>query len=279
MKTVIVYELPGSPRGRMIAKAMMEGIRSAGDNPVHRKALSHSGVEGDAAVFYGFMPPLGRLMQEYNRQGKPAVHVDLGYWGRTQGGHMRGYHKVAVNSRHPTDYFQNRRHDGSRVAQFGVRLSKWGKGKHILVAGMSAKNAMVENIPAQSWERDVIARLQKITDRPIWYRPKPSDGKATPIQGVKYAKQESLEQCLKNCHAVVTHHSNVGIDGIVAGVPCFSELGVATAMGKRDIGEIESPLYPDERQQWLNDIAYCQWNIAEMTNGDCWRHLKNEGLV
>lgn len=279
MKTVAVYELPGNPRAAIIARAFVEGIQRAGDMAIHRQALSHSGVEGDAAVFYGFMDPLPRLMQEYNALGKPAVHIDLGYWGRTQGGQMRGYHKVAVNSRHPTAYFQNREHDGSRVRQFGLHLKPWTGGRHILVAGMSSKHARVEGVAPQSWERDVIQRLQSLTDRPIWFRPKPSDPKAFPLPGTEYARGKSLEQCLTNCHAVVTHHSNVAIDGAIAGVPNFSALGVATAIGKTDFDKIDDPIYPDGRKQWLKDIAWCQWNVEEMRNGSCWTHLKNEGLI
>jgi hypothetical protein len=36
--------------------------------------------------------------------------------------------------------------------------------------------------------------------------------------------------------------------------------------------KIESPEMPD-RDQWLSDLAYCQWTPAEMRSGVVWKHL------
>ena len=36
---------------------------------------------------------------------------------------------------------------------------------------------------------------------------------------------------------------------------------------------IEQPMYFD-RQQWLNNLGYCQWYEKERVDGTAWNHLK-----
>jgi hypothetical protein len=151
---------------------------------------------------------------------------------------------------------------------------------------MGAKSAWAEQEePVESWERTVVETLRAQSDRKIIYRPKPSWTEAKPIPGTTFSPraQPLIELLGKQCHAVVTHHSNVAVDGLVSGVPAFIKLGAAAPMSlsTSNLAMIEYPYYPLDRyrEQWLNDLAYCQWSLKEMSNGACWSHLKEEGLV
>lgn len=276
---VTIYQQEGYERARAISEAMLQGLRRCGETPTVMDLAAGRGVTGDCAVFYGFRDPLPRLMQEYRAAGRFAVHIDLGYWGRTDGGRNAGYHKFAVNARHPTEYFQSRKHPADRVARFGLEVQPWKTGGHILVCGMSAKHARTEGLAHQEWEKNVICRLQEVTDRPILYRPKPGDNGAAPIPGSTMASGAVIGKYLQDCHAVVSHHSNAAVDAALAGIPSFSVCGVGTAIGLTDFDQIENPIYPDDREQWLADIAYCQFNLDEMANGTAWRHLKDDGII
>lgn len=261
----------------------MEGIGRAGDSVQMINARDYARGQVRIAVFYGYQGVLREAFEWQQAEGGIAVYVDLGYWGRHYGGRWSGYHKVVVNARHPTAYFQNRAHDGSRAAFHGIKPAPWRSGgKHILLAGMGAKAAGAEEQHPLVWEKKVIKALRKHTKRPIIYRPKPSDHAAKPIygDGIHYSPpSQPLDEVLKDCHAVVTHHSNVAVDGLVAGVPVFVWGGVAMPMGCQDLAMIETPLRPDGREQWVNDIAYVQYSIAEMKQGLAWRYLKDEGLI
>lgn len=282
MTTVAVYELSGKSLSHKLCEAMSRGIARSGERVIRRNAESYVGPEADVAVFYGFIDPLQRAMADYRSRGG-AVYLDLAYWGRDR------HYKVSVNDRHPTAYFQKRKHDHSRAAAHGeeTRLKPWRpSGRHILLAGLSPKaSEVVERMPRYTWERDTIARLHQLTGREIVYRPKPSDKTAKPIPGSRFSDpaNEPLSAVMKNAHAVVVYHSNVAVDGIVAGVPAFAKLGVATALSERDVDldRIEAPkLVNDEaRRQWVDDIAWCQWTMDEMADGSVWRHLKSEGLI
>jgi hypothetical protein len=280
---VVVYQVRDHHRSRVTCEAMVRGIRRAGDSVAHLWEHDYTEPVADVAVFYGLEGRLPRVFRDYRRAGLRAVYIDLGYWGRRAGGRWSGFHKICVNSRHPTEYFQSRRHDDSRARVHALTLAPWrADGRHILLAGMGDKAARVEGMPTEAWERDAIRSLKRYTSRPILYRPKPSWKTARPIRdlGVEYSSpKDDVSRALANAWAVVTHHSNVAVDGLIAGIPAFCWEGVAAGLAGRELADIESPLFAEGREQWVNDVSWCQWSVAEMADGLPWRHLQNEGLV
>lgn len=282
MINAVAYKIESNGRSVGLCKAMAAGIAKSGDRCTILDPRSYyTGPQHDVAIFYGMGGNLKQVMADYRKAGKPTVYMDLGYWGRTEGGARSGYHKCAINARHPTAYFQNQPHRNDRFEKFGIKVRDWQrKGRHILLAGFSAKHAQFEGYQVHEWERSTILLIQQHTDRPIIYRPKPSDRFARQLAGVEYSPPEqSLADVLADCHAVVTSHSNVGVDALLEGVPVFTIEGVASTMGLNRFDLLESPVYPDGRKQWAADIAYCQFNVREMSMGIPWRHFKREGLI
>lgn len=279
MLSVAVYVLSGHTRSMRCGAAMREGIKRLGDLPFTLIETEHRGAEHDVAVFYGYTRSLQKVMEDYRAAGRPVVYIDLGYWGRVKND---GHHKVVVNGRHPTDYFQKRKHDDKRAKALGIEVQPWRKqGDHILLAGMGAKASVIaEHMVFESFERAAIAQLRQHTARPIFYRPKPSCRESGEIDGTVFSPPtQPLTDVLRNCHAVVTHHSNVAVEALVAGVPAFCMHGVAAPLSMQDYSQIERPLFPEGREQWVNDVAYTQWTWSEMAAGLPWRHLKDEGLL
>lgn len=260
---------------------MQAGINRLGIPAQLHSSATYRGVpKAPVAVFYGLAQGLRKVLTDYQARGLKAFYIDLGYWGRRKRTRWDGYHKIVLNGRHPTDYFQRRTHSPDRFRELGVKIEPWRKsGRHIIIAGMSAKAAAAEGFQANQWERSAIAKLRKITDRPLIYRPKPNWEGATPLVGSTFQKDVELEDALRNCYAVVTHHSNVGVDALMAGVPVFSTEGVASVLGRTSLKYIEDAVRPDGREQWAADLAHVQWSMDEMKSGACWRYLKDEGLV
>lgn len=260
---------------------MAEGIDRAGDSVHIFPAHCYRNPDAEIAVFYGFDANLRKVMADYRGLGRNVVYVDLGYWNRREGGSLSGYHKVVVNGRHPTGYFQDREHGPERAALLDLKIEPWKTGgRHIVLAGMSEKSALVEGFQANEWEQAAIAELRRHTERPIIYRPKPSWLFAKPIADTKFEPGENdLPRLLEGCHAVVTHHSNVAIDALLTGVPAFTVDGVASPLCFSDLARIESPWRPEGRERFVDDLAWCQWRPSEMRSGVVWRHLKDEGLI
>ena len=136
------------------------------------------------------------------------------------------------------------------------------------------------------WEEAAIATIRKHSDKPIVYRPKPQANRKPqlpPLLGTTYSDPvaRKIEDELKDAWAVVSHHSNAGLDALIAGVPCFQPDGVASVLGLADLSLIETPRLPsyEERRQLVHDVCYCQWNAAEIDAGLAWRHFRDEGLL
>lgn len=238
----------------------------------------------DAHVFYGLEGHLPQLFAAAIEESR-AVYIDLGYWGRREGGRYQGFHKVSVNARHPSAYYRFPAHAGDRFRKFGIPVDGWHwrgarvTGK-IILAGMGAKGAAAEGFGPQEWERAAVEAMRPFTSREIIYRPKPSDPLAAPIPGTTFSKKTMpVEELFSDAWAVVTHHSNVAVDALLAGIPVFCWGGVAREMGLQDFARIEDPHYPEDRAQWAADIAYTQWSVPEMAAGHCWQHLKSDALV
>lgn len=280
MRVAIYYSF-ANERSKLIAKALLRGIGRHEGNVQFIRARDYQGKpEADVAIHYGFAEGLRRIFEQYRDEGRKAVYVDLGYWHRRKRTRFDGYHKLVLNSRHPTEYFQNKRHAPDRFNRLGVKIAPWRKaGRHIVVVGMSGKGALAEGFRPEQWERQTIAQLRELTDRPIIYRPKPNWQEARPIPGTIFQRGVELDEALRNCHAVVCHHSNVAVDAILAGVPAICPIGVASVMGGTDLTHIESPPMPDGRHQWAADIAYTQYTMDEMISGEAWQYLKSEVLA
>jgi len=279
MQEVGVWYMRGKERSRKIAAALKHGARAAGMRVVMRPETEYRGPDTRIAAFYGFQNTLPRIMADYLEAGRRVVFVDLGYWHRHWGGRWEGYHKVAVDGRHPSRAQMSIDRNPSRLRRLAIHTTQWKRdGRHIIVAGMSAKSAESYGLKPEEWERWAIAEIRKHSKREIVYRPKPSWRGATRLQGARY-DAGPLANAFKGCHAVVTHHSNVAIDGLVSGVPAWVWDGAAVPMASQNLSRIERPKKPRDREQWLSRLAHCQWRVEEMRNGDLWRELRADGLI
>lgn len=279
-RTAMIYKTKGHKRSELIAEAVEAGLKHIGEKVVVRNCEDYDGIEGDYSVHYGLSGNLHRIFNDY-RESSTAIYFDLGYWQRRIKTRFDGYHKISVNSRHPTEYFQRFRHPYDRFQQLGVEIKPWKKNPNgkILVAGISQKAAIAEGIPPFDWETRAINKLKAHTKREIVYRPKPNCLRSRPITGSVFDKKMPLQIALIHAHAAVTRHSNVAVDAILAGVPAFCDYGVAVPMSRQDLTKIESPYFPEDREQWAADIAYCQWTPGEISLGLPFKLLKDEGVI
>lgn len=270
---------------------MAEGLRRIGGFPCNYPVTDWPRYAGlgcahlpDVAVFYGLEGCIPELFAYYRDFRRAAVYIDLGYWGRRDGGRWAGFHKVVVNARHPTAYFMDPERSGDRLERFGLEARPWRdpakQGNVILLGGMGDKGAAAEGFEPEEWERQTLATIREHTELPVLYRPKPSWKDAKPIQGMGYSsKAEDINW--GHLRACVSHHSNLAVDALAEGVGSFCWGGAGQPLSSQDLAQIENPpaVARDERQQLMANLAYCQWNVDEMRRGDVWRFLLEEGLL
>ncbi len=273
---VAVHVDTNSRRSIHIARAMAAGAKACGETVEIVEGFACP-IDADVCVAYGWRHP--ELFEAYRAAGAQFVYVDLGWWGRKpKGDVLGGFHKVTVNGREPGPYFRGT-HPSDRFAVHGLEIAPWRRnGRHILLAGMSAKSAKTRGYADCEWERQAIASIRAVTNRPIVYRPKPSDPDAWPIDGTHYSPpSDPVEAALAKAWAIVTLHSNVAVDGLLAGVPCMCLEGVGSAVSFA-LDQIDAPPLPDGREALMAAIAHQQWTPAEIADGSCWRYLRERAL-
>jgi hypothetical protein len=258
-----------------VADVLYSGFLACGYTPtIHPPSL----VGYDILAFYGMNATHSKMHQQMLAQKKKTVIVDAPYFGRNI-----GYYKVTVDQLHPK-YFQKFKHPSDRFNIFNLPVKTMRRfGEYILLAGIGVKSSKYYNIPYQSWDENATKILRKFTSKRILYRPKPNYSQfCRPISGTTWTQPNvDLINLLDKSYAVVTHHSNVAIDGLMRGVPCFAVEGLPSMIGLQDISKINSPkLFSDvEQKQILYDIAYTQWNLDEMASGKMIKHFQNEKLI
>lgn len=282
-----------SARSRTICAALQKGITLAGDIPIlldESTWKTHRIWQDDpptVAIFYSLHGKLRQALRDCTEAGAVAILLDLGYWKRHEGGRYQGYHRYAINGLHGVPISG---HPHERAFDFGLNAQasyyKAIPGDHILLCGMSEKASRVYGFKPQQWECWAISELNKYTNREIVYYPKLSWAGASPLPGTTFwrgADHDEIDNhpMLIRAHAVVTHHSNMGLRAIAKGIPVFTVDGICRYLNSGKLSDIEHPRIPGDhrRAQFLADVAYLQWSVPEMASGAFWKHIKEERLV
>lgn len=204
-------------------------------------------------------PPVYPLLNQAQVEGRDWYYGDHGYFHRFR------YYRITKNAYHhdgrgtaPPDRF--------RALQLNVHPA-WNTGGSAIVVCPNSPVYMTQfaKMDAHAWVLDVVARLGRVSDRPVIVRWK------------SHATIRPLYLDLHDAWMVVVFSSASAIEALMAGVPvCTLAPWAATArMGITDLAQVESPIYPDltERDQFLFNLAAQQWTLPEIRCGDAWRCL------
>lgn len=267
-------------RSKEMADAIERGVQRMGWQ-LEATAVREVVVKSDADMFVSYGWVNKPLFDFYLNGGRTYLYIDLGYWHRKNGmGDYSGFHKVVVNARHATHYFQCKR-PADRIED-APEIQPWRKdGEHIVVAGLSGKSAGSWGLRPMEWELRTVETIRALCNRSIVYRPKPSWKDARPIAGTQFSGgNESISDALAGAYGLVTLQSNAAIDALAAGVPFYAEDGLASAVGCLSLAElIARPRRDVDRAQFLADVGYCHWTRAEMADGSMFSQFLADGLL
>lgn len=217
------------------------------------------------------------------RSGKPTLVMDFPFWERKTKKEIRnGYYKISLNGVHPTKYLEaGMGEPGRYAATKGPIIKPWRRdGEYILIAGMGPKGSSIYRYLHGQWDRETIETIQRHTDLPVVFRPKPSDKNPPRLPGIIIDDvNQDLSVHFSKAAAIVTHHGNAALEAMMAGVPAFCHDGPATLIANRDFTRISNPVYSDERTAFFEKLAYWQWSYEEIVSGKPFLHLKKKGLI
>ena len=243
------------------------------------------GIDVIWSVLWNGRMARNRAIWERNiQQQKPTIVLEVG-------GINRGTTwKVGINGINRTAYFGEQNNDRTRADSLGLVCKSWRSvGDFILVCGQHDKSLQWQNMPRMStWVYDTIEEIQKHTDRSILFRPHPR----CPLPHIEHefknvkrqdpvkidGTYDDFDMSFNNIYATVSYSSNPGIHSIIEGVPAFvgpASLAYDAANDIDFLHDINNPLRP-ERQQWLNDYAWTEFTLEEISSGIPLKRLTNK---
>ena len=254
-KSVIVLREPRMWTWR-ISDAFHAGFRKLGWDVKIVDGMPPSGA--DLYAGYGWGQP---MQAAYQRHPEKLLHVDLAFWGRGD-----PYYKMAWNGRWTP--LADRDFDGARMAKHRIKVKPARKpGRRVLVCGMSAKAAKDWGLEPEQWEKAAIAALRAAGASEVIYRAKPSWYEAKRLPGAEFDyRHKPIEETLERVDGVVSHHSNASVDALVAGLPIYTEMGLARSLSVAKLEDVIGAETPDleSRQRFLRQVAWHQWSLPEI---------------
>lgn len=209
----------------------------------------------------GCQPESTIPIRKWEDAGRPWIYWDRGYARRVFAtwlprGENGGFYRWHVNA------FQLqalRDVPGDRWDALKTPVAPWQRGgDHIVIANGSITYDRFHL--TEGWLESTIRLLSRHTKRKILVRDKET--------------QRPLADDLKGAHCLVSHGSIAAVEAVIMGCPVFvSSESAAALVGKTDLTEIESPIYPD-RAKWLHSLAYCQFDEKELCDGTLWKLIE-----
>lgn len=229
-------------RGVRLLNALNKAAAQAG---VNAKITDHYSGKHEWLMLYGPGGMEGRYQafNEHIASGRRAVAWDMGYWARER------MMRVSIDALHPQEWIWRKELSPERIAGCALPFrNAYNPDGPIVVAGMGKKSKKIYG----EWDEAKMQELaSRFPDKQIIFRPKPEKSakdKPTPISSV-----------MDGASLVVTHHSNVTIDALIAGIPFECEDGAAKA-------------YRGDRDAFLRQLAWFQWKHEEAA--EAWKFLR-----
>lgn len=261
----------GALNSKPVFDAFASGVEKLGYTVVNNSIADVDVIW--SVLFHGRMLSNKTVWNNAKKAGRPVVVLEVG-------GINRGTTwKVGLNGINQGSYHVPSNVDDSRAKQLGLKLLPWRTdGEYIIICGQHNKSLQWADMPPMSkWIMDTIDTIQQFSKRTIIIRPHPR----CPLPYIESQFKNVYNQTpmhipgtydnfnldFSKVWSTVCWNSNPGSQSIIAGVPSFvGKSSLASAVANTDLSKIENPNMP-ERQQWLNELAYTEYTLAEIESG------------
>lgn len=220
-------------------------------------------------VIFGILRGVGEIIKRCEDLKHTYYHFDHAYYFKEQKHEINPIfnekiYRITKNSL-MLNYIDNIDEiDGDRIQKFKkyINIKPWKKsGDYILILPPSEHVKKWYNTP--NWEQETIEKLKKYTKREIIIKNKND--------------QVSYMNMLSGAWAVVTCQSTAAVDVLIEGVPSFcNDMSMAKPVSHTDLSLIETPFYPDNREEWIDSLLANQYLMSEIENGFAWNRLREK---
>jgi hypothetical protein len=214
-----------------------------------------------------------KIMKQCWQDSRDFYYVDTGYLGNQISSNnpsgWKLYHRIVKNNLQHTEIVPR---PGDRLDKLKIDIAKKKKtGSKILIAAPDEKPCKFYGIEKDQWIADTVAEIKRYTDRPIEIR----DRAKSRLDRVIH---NTLKQALDvDVHVLVTYNSVAATEAVLYGVPAITlaPANAAQPVCSQTLSNIDTPYYPDHDKlySWACHLAYGQYHISELKNGQAYRML------
>jgi hypothetical protein len=207
-----------------------------------------------------FKPQWLEICKKYNLK---FYNFDSGYFGN---GKKKTIFRLSVNNFQNVDPIIERPAD--RWEQLNIDQYSFKQGSAIVVVPPDRKIAHTLGLGSEDqWIDRTVLKIKSFTDREIKIRkrPEPRADRIVSNTFKDFIKDDTF--------CVVGYSSNALVEAAIHDIPVISLGHSATkSLYTYQLEDIEKikPVYPSDKQAWLNHLAYSQFTREELISGLAW---------
>lgn len=238
--------------------AMQAGLRRHGIDA--RLAGFDAPEPCDFAVVWG-----ARQRQVFDA-GRPVLVMERGHVGDRMAWTSCGWGGIGRRGRYPEGC-----DDGQRWAQHHGHLMQGWKagGGYALIIGQVENDQSIGDLDVAEWATDCASHLGELGWN-VRFRPHPLAPRWPTPAGLTVLRG-TLEQAFADAGLCVTFNSTTGVEAVLAGVPTVTldEGAMAWPVAGHALSDVLRP----RRWPWASDLAWTQWTVEEVAQGEAWGRL------
>jgi hypothetical protein len=199
-------------------------------------------------------------------------YMDSGYLGNkiseSNPNGWKYYHRIVPNDLQHNQVIPR---PSDRWNRLGIALKdRNAQGNTIVIVVPDDKPCTFYGIDREQWLESTLKTIKNHTDRPVVIRDRTASR--------RYRVAASFDELLADAFATVTFNSIAATESVIAGVPAFAlaPSNAAAPISNTDLTKIDNPWWPDQdqRHQWACHLAYGQFHVNELINGDAYKILR-----
>jgi len=261
----------GALNSKSVFEAFAKGASKLGHNVIVNKEADIEVIW--SILWHGRMARNKLIWNRNRKENKPIIVLEVGCLNRGV------YWKMGINGINKDAFFGPTGNDHQRADKLKLYLqNNHDPNGNILIADQHKKSGQWsdENF-SENYYNTTINEIRKFTDKKIIFRPHPrspikidiSQYKNIIIQNPQKIQNtyDNYNLNFQNLYAVINWSSNPGVLAAIEGIPTFvGPSSLAYDVSNHDLSEICQPKIFD-RRQWMNDVAYTEWSIDEISSG------------
>lgn len=243
--------------------ALMEGMRKHGDTPFIGSKTKPS--DADVAALWSWKRP--EITSATMNGGRRVLVMERGFVQP-----RNEWVSLAVDGFNGRGQFAEASDNGDRWERlFSHHLKSWREGgDYALLIGQVPGDPALNGTDHAAWVKSTAAKLLALGHK-VMFRPHPTAPMPCPAGAVLSAG--TLAENLSDAERVVAFSSTTAVEAVLAGIPTVvhDEGSIAFPMCSHDVA---APLVRPDRTRWCHNMAWRQWSVDELRNGNAWAHVR-----